>query len=293
MQCIFIVLVSVFISVHLWLLAVYINIAFLIIMHIQPKKSLGQNFLKDPHYLGKIVEAAQIGPGDQVLEIGPGLGHLTRALAETGCTLLLLELDDRLIPRLREEFGSRSTVQIVHTDALEFDYSGLTGTWKAVANLPYYISTAIIQRLIAQRSRFTTLTLMLQKEVAERIAADPGGKEYGFLSVLVQYAAVPRLEFSVPAGAFTPQPKVDSTVLTLTMRERPVTVANDEALFLRVIKAAFSQRRKTLRNSLGQLGYSRDVMNDVMSNTGIDLRRRAETLSVDEFCGLTNYFGGK
>jgi 16S rRNA (adenine1518-N6/adenine1519-N6)-dimethyltransferase len=260
-------------------------------MHLYPKKSLGQNFLKDPHYLGKIVNAAQIGPQDQVLEIGPGLGHLTRALAETGCRLLLLELDDRLIPRLREEFGSRPTVQIVHADALEYDYGGISGTWKVVANLPYYISTPIIQKLIAQRGRFTTLTLMLQKEVAERIAADPSGKEYGFLSVLVQYAAVPRIEFSVPAGAFTPRPKVDSTVLTLSMRARPVTIANDEALFLRVIKAAFSQRRKTLRNSLGQLGYPREVMTAVKDGTEIDLGRRAETLSVSEFCRLANFLG--
>jgi len=261
--------------------------------HLYPKKSLGQNFLKDPHYLGKIVDAARIGPRDQVLEIGPGLGHLTRALAETGCTLLLLELDDRLVPRLREEFGTRHAVQIVHADALEYDFSGLSGSWKVVANLPYYISTAIIQRLIAERGRFTTLTLMLQKEVAERIAAGPGGKEYGFLSVLVQYAAEPRLEFSVPAGAFTPRPKVDSMVLTLTMRDRPETRANDEALFLRVIKAAFSQRRKTLRNSLGQLGYPGEVMGAVMSGTGIDLGRRAETLSVSEFCRLANFLGQK
>lgn len=258
---------------------------------IYPKKSLGQNFLKDPRYLGKIVEAARIGPRDQVLEIGPGLGHLTRALAETGCMLLLLELDDRLIPRLREEFGPLPNVEIVHADALEYDYGLLQGTWKVVANLPYYISTPIIQRLIAERGRFTTLTLMLQKEVAERIAADPGGKEYGFLSVLVQYAAAPRLEFSVPAGAFTPRPKVDSTVLTLTMRDRPETVADDEAIFLRVIKAAFSQRRKTLRNSLGQLGYPREVMSAVKDGTGIDLGRRAETLSVAEFCRLANFLG--
>ena len=260
-------------------------------MYIQPKKSLGQNFLKDPHYLAKIVEAAQIGPQDQVLEIGPGLGHLTRALAETGCRLLLLELDDRLIPRLREEFALSPSVRIVHADALEFDYRGLSGSWKVVANLPYYIATAIIQKLLAERGRFSTLTLMLQKEVAERIAAAPGGKEYGFLSVLVQYSAIPHLDLFVPAGAFTPKPKVDSTVLTLTLRNRPETPADDEALFLRVIKAAFSQRRKTLKNSLGQLGYPQDVMHAVMGGTGIDLGRRAETLSVSEFCRLANFLG--
>jgi 16S rRNA (adenine1518-N6/adenine1519-N6)-dimethyltransferase len=261
-------------------------------MHIYPKKSLGQNFLTDPHYLRRIVEAAQFGPADQVIEIGPGLGHLTRELAVRAGKLLIIELDDRLIPRLREEFGASPNIEIVHADALEYDYDALAGKWKVVANLPYYISTPIIQRLISLRSRFSTLTLMLQKEVAERIAASPGGKEYGFLSVLVQYSAVPHLDFIVPAGAFTPRPKVDSAVLTLTMREHPAHTVVDEDLFLRVIKAAFSQRRKTLRNSLSQLGYPREVMDSVPGGTGIDLGRRAETLSVVEFAILANHLGG-
>ena len=259
-------------------------------MNIYPKKSLGQNFLTDPHYLRKIVDAAQVGPDDQVLEIGPGLGHLTRELAARSGRLMIIELDDRLIPRLREEFGSSPSVEIVHADALGYDFDSLPGKWKVVANLPYYISTPLIQRLIGRREHFTTLTLMLQKEVAERIAARPGGKEYGFLSVLVQYSAAPRLEFSVPAGAFTPRPKVDSAVVTLTMRDRREQTVSDESLFLRVIKAAFSQRRKTLRNSLSQLGYPKEVMDVVHGKTGIDLGRRAETLSVAEFVLITDFF---
>ncbi len=260
-------------------------------MHIHPKKSLGQNFLTDPHYLRKIVDAAQVGAADQVLEIGPGLGHLTRELVARAGRLVVIELDDRLIPRLEAEFGPSPNIEIVHADALEYDYGLLTGTWKVVANLPYYISTPIIQRLIGHRDRFTALTLLLQKEVAERIAAPPGGKEYGYLSVLVQYSASPHLEFVVPAGAFTPRPKVDSAVVTLTLREHREHTVADEALFLRVIKAAFSQRRKTLRNSLSQLGYPREVMDTVHGGTGIDLGRRAETLSVVEFGVLADFLG--
>jgi 16S rRNA (adenine1518-N6/adenine1519-N6)-dimethyltransferase len=261
-------------------------------MDIRPKKSLGQNFLTDPHYLRKIIDAAQVSDQDLVLEIGPGLGHLTRELAARARRLIVIELDDRLIPRLRDEFASFPNVEIVHADALQFDYGSLSGKGKVVANLPYYISTPIIQRLIAHRDRFSTLTLMLQREVAERIAAEPGGKEYGYLSVLVQYFAVPRLEFAVPAGAFTPRPKVDSAVLTLVMREHPEHAVADEALFFRVIKAAFSQRRKTLRNSLSQLGHPREILDAVHAKTGIDLGRRAESLSVVEFGILADFFGG-
>ena len=260
---------------------------------LRAKKSLGQNFLQDAHYLAKIAAAARLGPDDHVVEIGPGLGHLTRKIAEQVKRLIVIELDDRLIAPLREEFSTFPSVEIVHADALDYAYAALPGRWKVVANLPYYISTPIIQRLLACRTRFSSLTLMLQKEVAERIAAEPGGKEYGFLSVLVQYAAVPRLEFLVPAGAFTPKPKVGSALVTLTMRAVGTRAAADEELFVRVIKAAFSQRRKTLRNSLSQLGYLREVMDALPDSTGIDLGRRAETLSVDEFIDLADYFSEK
>ncbi len=257
--------------------------------YIRPKKSLGQNFLKDPHYLNKIVDTAQIGPDDQVLEIGPGLGHLTRLLAERAGKVLALELDERLIPRLHQEFSASQHVEVRTGDALVFPYAALPGTWKVVANLPYYISTAITQKLLAHHNKFSSLTLMLQKEVADRIASPPGCKEYGFLSVLVQLYTEPRIVFMVPAGAFTPRPEVDSAVINLMIREQIAVSGQGEDFFLRVVKAAFSQRRKTLRNALKKLDVPGGKMDAVLRETGIDLGRRAETLTVEEFVRLSAF----
>ncbi|HAR45254.1 MAG: hypothetical protein A2X56_04335 [Nitrospirae bacterium GWC2_57_13] len=257
--------------------------------HIHAKKSLGQNFLKDPHYLNRIVDAARVEQMDQVLEIGPGLGDLTRVLAARAGAVLAIELDDRLIELLRSEFVDGSGVTIVHADALEYPFETLAGSWKVVANLPYYISTPIIQRLLQFRRKFSSLTLMLQKEVAERIVSSPGGKEYGYLSVLVQYFTQPRMEFFVPPEAFSPRPDVDSAVITLVVRDEPAAAVNDEQFFFRVVKAAFSQRRKTLRNSLRQLGLPKEKTDQLLSATGIDLGRRAETLTVVEFGRLADF----
>ncbi len=256
---------------------------------IRAKKSLGQNFLKDPHYIHKIVSAARLETGDKVLEIGPGLGHLTRALSASAGNVLAIELDERLIPRLREEFGGSRNVEVVQADALAYPYESLPGTWKVVANLPYYISTAVLQVLIAHRDKFVSLTLMLQKEVADRIASPPGGKEYGYLSVLVQLYTEPRIEFTVPAGAFTPRPDVDSAVVSLLVRGGPAIPVQDQGFFLRVVKAAFSQRRKTLKNALRQLDLPREKFDAAPEKTGIDLGRRAETLSVEEFGRLADF----
>ncbi len=259
---------------------------------IRAKKSLGQNFLKDPLYLCKIADAAQVCPEDQVLEIGPGLGHLTAVLAKRAQRVLALELDTRLIPVLEREFSGQNHVTIVHADALDYSYGELTGRWKAVANLPYYISTPIIQLLINHRDKFSSLTLLLQKEVAQRIASPPGSKEYGFLSVLVQLSAEPRIEFMVPATAFTPVPKVDSSVVTLRMREHPAVCKTDKPFLISMLKAVFSQRRKTLRNGLKPLALPPERIDAVFGQTGIDLSRRAETLSVEEFCALANFLRG-
>lgn len=256
---------------------------------IRAKKSLGQNFLKDQRYLNKIADSAHVGPGDQVLEIGPGLGHLTRVLTQRARKVLALEVDDRLIPHLRSEFSDARNFELLHADALEYDYAKLTGRWKVVANLPYYISTPIIQKLLAHREKFISLTLMLQKEVAARIASPPGGREYGYLSVLTQFDTAPRIEFMVPRDAFTPRPEVDSAVITLTMRDQPAVAVKDEAFFIRVIKAAFSQRRKTLRNALKQLEVPKEKMDAVQGATGIDLGRRAETLTVLEYGKLADF----
>ena len=257
--------------------------------NIRPKKSLGQHFLKDPYYLKKIVDVAGIGPEDEVIEIGPGLGHLTRELAVRAKRVIAIELDERLVPGLREKFSETAKIEIVHADALAYPYAALPGTWKVAANLPYYISTPIIQKLLSFREKFTRFTFLLQKEVAERIAAPPGGKEYGFLSVLVRFYAEPRIEFTVPAGAFSPAPEVDSAVITLLIRDLPAVAVRDEDALMRVIKAAFSQRRKTLRNALKQLGFPREKMDRVFHETGIDLTRRAETLSIEDFGALADF----
>lgn len=258
--------------------------------HIRPKKSLGQNFLKDPHYIRMIADAAGIAPGDRVLEIGPGLGHLTRELASRAAAVLSLELDDRLIPLLQRDLADRTNVRIIHADALAYDFGSLDGTWKVVANLPYYISTPILQRLVSARTRFRSLTLMLQKEVAERIAAPPGGREYGYLSVLVQFYTSPRICFDVPAGAFTPQPDVDSAVVLLRVLERPAEAVRDEEFLMRVVKTAFSQRRKMLGNTMKQLGLSKERTERAVRNAGIDPHARAETLSIREFSRLADSF---
>jgi 16S rRNA (adenine1518-N6/adenine1519-N6)-dimethyltransferase len=260
---------------------------------IRPKKSLGQHFLKDPYYLKKITDSARIGPDDQVLEIGPGLGHLTRELAAGAKKIIAIEFDKQLIPRLREEFSETAKIEIVHADALEYQYDTLPGKWKVVANLPYYISSPIVRKLLHFRNKFTTLSLMLQKEVAERIASPPGSKEYGFLSVLVQFYTEPKIEFMVPANAFTPAPEVDSAMITLTVRKNSRLQVENEGFLMRVVKAAFSQRRKTLRNALKQLDVPRESMEKVLAATGIDLGRRAETLSIDDFGALADFLYGQ
>ena len=253
------------------------------------KKSLGQHFLTDPYYLTAIADAARIAEGDRVIEIGPGRGHLTRELLARAQAVLAIELDEQLIPLLKEEFAEAVNLEIIHADALTYRYAGLDGTWKVVANLPYYISTPLIRRLIDHRAQFSTLTLMLQREVAQRIVSPPGSKDYGFLSILVQLYAEAAMLFTVPAAAFTPRPDVDSAVIALTIRSRPCATIRDENVFFRLVKAAFTQRRKTLRNALRPIGLSQKTMEALERTTGIDLGRRAETLSIEEFSLLSNH----
>ena len=180
--------------------------------------------------------------------------------------------------------------KFVHADALEYPYDSLSGTWKVVANLPYYISTPIIQRLILSRQKFTSLTLMLQKEVAERIAASPGGKEYGYLSVLVQLFTIPRIEFLVPPGAFTPRPEVDSAVITLTVRDRPAVDLRDEGFFIACCESCFFPAKKNSAELFEAAGPAPGRMDQVQEKTGIDLGRRAETLSIEEFGGWRIFY---
>ena len=248
------------------------------------KKHLGQNFLFDPTILTRIVEAAGLSPDDTVVEIGPGPGRLTRLLADTVQKLIAIELDQDLYDALRSKFIGYRNVELVHGDALNFPYESI-GRFKVVANIPYYITTPIIFRLLEAKENLRSMTLTIQKEVAERIAARPGGKDYGVLSIMVQYHALSQIKFIIPKEAFKPAPNVDSAVLHMWVLEGPSVKVADEKFFFRIVKTAFSQRRKTLSNSLK--GFGEDIKESLIK-AGIDPRRRPETLSLEEFAGLSD-----
>jgi len=258
-------------------------------MSIPPKKSLGQNFLVDDGVADDIVTAASVGSDDHVVEIGPGLGVLTARLAGAVSRVTAVEIDPRLVKKLRHELRLSDSVEVVEADALKFDFAGIGGPVKVVANLPYYISTPIISRLVDARATVRTAVLMLQKEVAERITADPGGKDYGYLSVMVQVYMKAEYLFTVPNTAFDPVPKVDSAVVRLSALDAPAAPCKDYRYFERVVSAAFSQRRKTLRNTLKSSRVAPVEAVERISECGIDPVRRAETLSVAEFAALTDF----
>jgi len=262
---------------------------------IRPKKALGQNFLTDRNVLSRIVDAVELAPDDRVLEVGPGQGALTRLLAAQAAQVVAVELDRQLVPLLRREFAASGTVEIVEADILRADLADLlstrwSGRWKVAANLPYNISTPVLFQFMEHRHLFSRLVLMLQKEVGERLAAPPDCKEYGVLSVLCQLHFDIRREFLVKPGSFFPAPKVDSVVLRLVPLAEPRVAVRDEALFRRVVKAAFSQRRKTLWNCLksAQLMAEEKQLREVLAGCGIEPGRRGETLSLEEFARLAN-----
>lgn len=249
-----------------------------------PKKHLGQNFLFDPTILKRIIEVSEITKDDTVVEIGPGPGRLTKILADKVKKLIAIELDKDLFKKLKGSFIAYRNVELVHDDALKFPYESI-GKFKVVANIPYYITTPIIFRLIDARKNLRSMTLTIQKEVAERIAAGPGGKDYGVLSIMVQYHAKPELKFLIPKEAFSPVPKVDSAVIHLAMLDKPCVSVTDEELFFSIIRKAFSQRRKTLANSLK--GLSNNIKG-VLENAGIDAKQRPETLSLQDFANISD-----
>jgi 16S rRNA (adenine1518-N6/adenine1519-N6)-dimethyltransferase len=260
----------------------------------RPKKALGQNFLTDRRVLEQIVAAVDVAPGDAVLEVGPGRGALTTLLAEHAGRLVAIELDRQLVPQLRAHFAAQEHVEIVEADILSVDIPHLltqrgAGRWKVAANLPYNISTPVLFRLLDCREFFSRLVLMFQREVGERLMAFPGGKEYGALSVLFRLHFDVNRVMNVRPGAFYPVPKVDSVVLRFTPLTAPRVEVGDEAFFRRVVKAAFSQRRKTLWNCLRAAGLIEgdDRLLMALQRGGIDGSRRGETLSLDEFAALT------
>jgi len=246
------------------------------------KKHLGQNFLFDPSILHRIVEVSQITANDTVVEIGPGHGSLTSILSGIARKVIAIELDHDLYIKLQERFSSSGNIALVHGDALSYAYETL-GPFKVVANIPYYITTPIIFRLMESGKQLKSMTLTIQKEVAQRIVAGPNTKDYGVLSIAVQYAAIAKMEFIIPREAFKPVPKVDSAVIHLTVRETPKVTVEDEDFLFTVIRTAFSKRRKTLSNALKPLSPE---IREKLNSAGIDPRRRAETLTIEEFAAL-------
>lgn len=261
------------------------------------KRSLGQNFLVDRHYQQKIVAALAAKPGETIIEIGPGRGALTQWLVDTEANIIAIEADLDLIPLLEDSFGDRANFKIIAADALEFDFSTVgSGENRArlIGNLPYNISTPLLSRLIGYRHSISELLVMLQREVVERMVAKPGGKEYGYLSVMVQlYARLERL-FDVPPGAFRPAPKVHSTVCRAVLNSTPNLPLADERQFQETASIIFAQRRKTLLNNL-RAARARLALSDYANyegrllESGIDLRRRAETLTIAEIAQLSDF----
>jgi 16S rRNA (adenine1518-N6/adenine1519-N6)-dimethyltransferase len=262
-------------------------------MHAKPR--LGQNFLVDPNHRRRILDAVKPQPGETIIEIGPGHGALTEGLLDSGATIVAVELDRKLIPELQERFIGNSSFHLIEADATQLDLCAAISPAiraRVVANLPYYISTAILQSVIGQRRCITQMTLMLQREVVERIAAQPGGKDYGYLSVIVQLHFDVRPLFNVPPGAFRPVPKVFSTVVRLDPRTEPIKVV-DEDLFLDLTSVVFSQRRKTIFNNLrSHRGRMRladdDAIASALRDAAVDPMRRAETLSISDLAVLTS-----
>jgi 16S rRNA (adenine1518-N6/adenine1519-N6)-dimethyltransferase len=263
------------------------------------KKSLGQNFLIDTNILKKIVSFANLEENSGAIEIGPGIGALTEQLARTSKKVVAFEIDQRLLPILNDTLSPYPNVKIIHNDVLEADVAEvITEEFNAindimvVANLPYYVTTPIIMKLLEEHLPIRGIVCMLQKEVADRISAKPGTKEYGSLSIAVQYYTEAETVMIVPKTVFVPQPNVDSAVIRLTVRERPAVTVTDETFFFQVTRASFAQRRKTLLNNLtSQLPDGKQKKEDILqalSASGIDPARRGETLSLEEFGLLSN-----
>lgn len=258
---------------------------------LQARKSLGQNFLVDDGVLTRIITGSGLGQGDKVLEVGPGTGALTRKLIELAGQVWAVELDDILSEVLKEEFRPVSRVKIIHSDALQL-YVGDLGLapgekLKLIANLPYYITSPLIRHFLNQRNYFSSMTVMVQEEVARRIVARPGSKDYGVLSIAVQVYSQASILFTVSPGSFMPAPKVSSAVVRLDLLENPRVDPELEEHFFKVIKAAFGQRRKTLINSLSQgLSLDKESVTLIVQRLEIPLQARAESLSIEVFIRL-------
>lgn len=261
------------------------------------QKKFGQNFLIDEHVLEKIISAAGIGPDDFVVEIGPGIGTMTQYLAHAARGVAAVEIDKALIPILQDTLSAYDNVTVINEDVLKVDLKELAENMnggrpvKVVANLPYYITTPIIMGLFESHVPVESITVMVQKEVAERMQAGPGTKDYGALSLAVQYYAKPYIVANVPPNCFMPRPNVGSAVIRLQVHENPDVKVQDESLMFRIIRASFNQRRKTLQNSIShdpQLGISKEVVARILEELGLSATIRGEALSLQQFAAFSD-----
>ena len=265
--------------------------------HFSIQKKYGQNFLIDAHVLDKIMDAAQITKEDFVIEIGPGIGTMTQGLCERAREVAAIEIDAALIPVLRDTLSAYDNVSVIHADVLKTDLKKLIQEKndgkpvKIVANLPYYITTPIIMNLFESHIPLESITVMVQKEVAERMQVGPGTKDYGALSLAVQYYAEPYIVANVPPNCFVPRPKVGSAVIRLTVHEQPPVKVTDEKHLFSLIRASFNQRRKTLVNGLNNaenLSYTKEEISEVLREMSLAENVRGETLSLEQFAELSN-----
>ena len=258
-------------------------------------KSLGQNFLIDTNVIDRILEGARVQEGDYVIEVGPGIGTLTKEMGRTAEKVVAIEIDKTLIPILEETLSDFPNIEVVNQDILKVDVQELVeeklngGPVKLIANLPYYITTPIVMKFLEEDIPVTDIVVMVQKEVADRMNAQPNSKDYGALSVAVQYYCDTEIVAKAPRHMFMPQPNVDSTVIGLHVREEKKYNVDNEEVFFKTVKASFGQRRKTLLNSLGGLGFlNKDEIRTALQEANIDEKRRGETLSIEEFASLSN-----
>ncbi|MCX7708875.1 MAG: 16S rRNA (adenine(1518)-N(6)/adenine(1519)-N(6))-dimethyltransferase RsmA [Clostridia bacterium] len=269
-------------------------------------KSLGQNFLTDDNIVKRIVSTGSVGHEDLVIEVGPGIGSMTCELAERAGHVIAIEIDRHLIPALEENLKEYTNVTLINKDILEMDLEDLFKSEKVlegvrskfenikvVANLPYYITTPIIMKFLEGSLKIHSMVFMIQKEVAERMAAKPGGKDYGALSVAVQYYSKPEMVFTVPPQCFIPQPEVDSAVVRLNIFQEPPVKLLKQKIFFKTVKAAFGQRRKTLLNALSNSGTfieTKEEIRGILERLGIQENQRGETLTIQQFAELANAF---
>jgi 16S rRNA (adenine1518-N6/adenine1519-N6)-dimethyltransferase len=253
------------------------------------KKPLGQNFLIDLNIAQNIIQLTNIQPGESVVEIGPGKGVLTQILIDQADSLTAIELDPRLSKDLKNRFGNTQSFKLIEGDAAKFDYASLGAGLNVVSNLPYYAATHIMKRLIHYRSQIYSMTLMLQKEVVDRLIAKPGQKEYGSLSVYVQYYCDIQRLLEIPNTAFSPKPKIDSSLIGLKPLPQPNVRVENPKLFFKLVNSAFFHKRKMLKNNLKDWEYLFKQERGQTQLAGIDLSRRGETLSLEEFANLANH----